>query len=164
MRESTKVKWNPRTAEIENMQGRGLGGFGGGGRKANSARQKKKIPGKEQNIRRMLPQCFPTIQVLCTKLTYASAFFIIQSTLVSSECPLPPATVHLDTFFKEIIKNVLRDLGAAQHLILKCSTIDDSLNKSCPPIQRDAKQAPNLCQRIFSDTERCLLSAGKAIH
>lgn len=83
---------------------------------------------------------------------------------MSNECPLSPATVHLEIFFKEIIKNVLKDFGTELYLTLKGSTIDDSLNKSCPPILWNAKQAPNLCQRIFSDTERCLLSAGKDIH
>lgn len=79
--------------------------------------------------------------------------------------PSAPQQLYISkSFFKEIIRKVLKDLGTKLYLTLRCSTINDSLNKSCPPAQWNAKQALNLCQRIFSDCERCLLSAGKDIH
>ena len=87
----------------------------------------------------------------------------MQNILMSNKCPLSPATVHLEIFFKEITENMLKDFGTKLYLTHKCSTTDDSLNKSWPPVQRNAKQAPNLCCIRFNDTKRCLFSAGKDI-
>lgn len=90
--------------------------------------------------------------------------FMIRNIFMSNKYPTSPAIVHLELSSKEITKNVLKDFGTKLYLTSKCSTIDDSLNKSWPPIKRNAKQAPNLCRRMFNDTKRCLLSAGKDIH